>query len=378
MIHNLRALFALIAICASSSSAAVMSGPVVDPANGHSYYLLSPDTWSTSESEALALGGTLATVNDAAENAWIFDTFSAGQRNLWIGLNDSDLNNTFTWAGGEPVNYTNWDTARGQPNLGDEHWVFIARGNLGFGENATKWHDIVNNPAPTYPYVGPIYGVVETPTPTGTQFVINSSESVLTLSGTAQGATIQEQLPNSLTTQLQGSLYADVSTPQQITLLGGDIKPIDQVGPFVPGNAPAAFGDAATISGAPALGAYHGLDFLQSNAAMLPLDSQGNFNATGISLSTLAGRLDYILGGTAGSLDLTGTSAISTTGQQGKLEAFGSGYKLTIPLHFTISDLGVVQTFDGQIVAYSAAPEPSTLFLAALSGLALLAIRRLR
>jgi hypothetical protein len=375
---NVRALFAAAAICASSSSAAIVSGPVVDPANGHTYYLLSADTWSTSETEALSLGGTLATVNDAANNDWIFNTFSAGTRNLWIGYNDGNFDNTFTWADGEPVTYTNWDTALNQPNLGPERWVFIARGNLGYGENATKWHDIVNNPAPQYPYVGPIYGVVEKGAVSLTQFVISPSESSLTLSGTAQGATILQQLPGSLTTQLQGSLFADVSAANQITFFaGGHIDPVAQAGPFLPGNSPASFGDAATISGQPAVGAYRGLDFFQSTTAVLPADGQGNFNATGIPLSTLAGRLDYILQGSTSSLDMTGTNTVSTSSSQGTLQPSGDGYKLTIPVHFTISQLGVVQTFDGQIVAYSTAvPEPETSLMAVLALCALLLHRR--
>src|SRR5689334_4408092 len=72
--------------CATTAGAAVLAGPVVNPANGHSYYLLSLNNWTGSQSESVSLGGNLATINDAAENAWVFSTFASFggvQRNLW-------------------------------------------------------------------------------------------------------------------------------------------------------------------------------------------------------------------------------------------------------------------------------------------------------
>src|SRR5271170_7666119 len=47
----------------------------IDPANNHTYYLLTPSSWTDAESEAVNLAGTLATVNDSTENNWIFNTF---------------------------------------------------------------------------------------------------------------------------------------------------------------------------------------------------------------------------------------------------------------------------------------------------------------
>ena len=35
----------------------ILLGPVTNPANGHSYYLLTQNTWTASEAEAVALGG---------------------------------------------------------------------------------------------------------------------------------------------------------------------------------------------------------------------------------------------------------------------------------------------------------------------------------
>ena len=63
----------------------------VNPANGHTYHLLAESNWTDAEAEAQNLGGHLVTINDAAENDWVFQTFgnALGQpRDLWIGLND--------------------------------------------------------------------------------------------------------------------------------------------------------------------------------------------------------------------------------------------------------------------------------------------------
>ncbi len=56
--------------------AGILSGPVLNPANGHIYYLLSQNTWSNAEAEAVSLGGHLATIRNAAENQWVYSTFA--------------------------------------------------------------------------------------------------------------------------------------------------------------------------------------------------------------------------------------------------------------------------------------------------------------
>jgi hypothetical protein len=105
----------------------VIAGPLVNPANGHGYYLLEQSTWVEAEAAAQILGGHLVTLRNAAEQEWAFTNFSTwgGQeRNLWIGLHDADpVNNAtnyidrrseFVWVSGEPLSYTNWSA--GEPN----------------------------------------------------------------------------------------------------------------------------------------------------------------------------------------------------------------------------------------------------------------------
>jgi hypothetical protein len=101
----------------SLSKAAVVTGPIVNPGNGNSYYLLAGTDWSASEAEAVGLGGHLATVNDATENNWIQATFSnygSVSRDLWIGLNDLATEGVFQWVSGDPYSYSNW--APSEPN----------------------------------------------------------------------------------------------------------------------------------------------------------------------------------------------------------------------------------------------------------------------
>ena len=94
-----------------SVAATVIGGPVTNPANGHRYYLLGQNNWPNSESEAVGLGGHLATIDDAAENQLVYSTFGAPSgtdRALWIGLNDAAAEGSLVWADGSPLGYTNW------------------------------------------------------------------------------------------------------------------------------------------------------------------------------------------------------------------------------------------------------------------------------
>jgi hypothetical protein len=117
----------------------VVTGPITDSSNGYSYYLLTPDTWTNSESEAVAMGGHLATVNNPSENSWILNTLGPltgnDGANLWIGLYDPILNDgtgvqhaaDFIWSSGAPVTYTNWGPAEpdNSPYWGGEYYTIL-------------------------------------------------------------------------------------------------------------------------------------------------------------------------------------------------------------------------------------------------------------
>jgi hypothetical protein len=144
----------LITVFSASSRAVIIAGPIVDPANGNSYYLLSPASWTASEATAESLGGHLATRTNPAENTWVFNTFSPYSGNngpdLWLGLNDPDLNDgngaqhaaDFVWSSGGTSSYRNWAT--GEPN-DDPAWsgeyyttLFF---NSYFAVNPGQWND---------------------------------------------------------------------------------------------------------------------------------------------------------------------------------------------------------------------------------------------
>ena len=92
--------------------ATVIGGPVVH--NGHTYYLLDNKPWVAQEAEAVSLNGHLVTINDAAENTWVWDTFGSPNAGLFFGLTDVSSEGTFVWTSGETVTFTNWRF--GEPN----------------------------------------------------------------------------------------------------------------------------------------------------------------------------------------------------------------------------------------------------------------------
>ena len=108
------------------AGATVIAGPLENPASFHQYYLLETTNWAAAEAEAVGLGGHLATVENAAENTWLWETFSAiAAGPFWIGLSDAALEGSFVWTSGAPTFYQNWWTAGGEPNNagGIEHSV---------------------------------------------------------------------------------------------------------------------------------------------------------------------------------------------------------------------------------------------------------------
>src|SRR6267143_2248418 len=87
--------------------------------NGHTYYLISENTYEGAAAQSLALGGYLATINDQGEQDFLWNSWknSLGTgEGLWIGLEKSHHGSIFVWMNGEPVTFTYW--APGEPNNG--------------------------------------------------------------------------------------------------------------------------------------------------------------------------------------------------------------------------------------------------------------------
>ena len=129
----------------------------VNPENNHTYHLLSASSWEDAADAARGLDGFLTTINDEAENQWVFDTFSTfdnQSRHLWTGLSDHADDGFYKWHDGSPFYYNNWGDS--QPSQGgDEDYVHIASTNMG-NIMPGSWNDLENDPQ-----YFPVYGVVE-------------------------------------------------------------------------------------------------------------------------------------------------------------------------------------------------------------------------
>jgi hypothetical protein len=145
-----------IAIASLSSSAFAV--PTTHIYGGHSYFLTEPGTWAEAEAEAVAAGGHLVTINDAAENAWIAATFNPDPPNsgVWIGLyqlpGSAEPAGGWEWVSGEPVTYTNWGAIEPSNHAPGEEFA-----HLGRFQASDQWNDW----SPNRPDYVPIAGVVE-------------------------------------------------------------------------------------------------------------------------------------------------------------------------------------------------------------------------
>jgi hypothetical protein len=119
----------------------------VNPANGHTYYLLADRigaadlglTWQSAEDYAVSsLGGHVATVDSSDLNSWVWSTFgNTATHHYWIGLTDRVAEGAFVWVGtGVAATYFNWYP--GEPNnFNDEDFVMVL--DSGFG--TAFWND---------------------------------------------------------------------------------------------------------------------------------------------------------------------------------------------------------------------------------------------
>jgi hypothetical protein len=100
----------------------------------------SPVTWLQAESEAVAVGGHLVTINDASEQELLMQLFGSVE-DYWIGFTDQAVEGTWVWSSGEPVTYTNW--ALGEPNnSNDEDFAVM---NWTPTAQVGNWNDLPNS-----------------------------------------------------------------------------------------------------------------------------------------------------------------------------------------------------------------------------------------
>jgi len=116
-----------------------LSGQRYNPATDKLYAKTASTSWRAAELIARVNNGHLATVNDAAENAWLHSEMSGG----WIGINDDGHEGGWVWSSGEGgawiqgvggSSYTNWHP--GEPNnSGGEHYAELRTDN-------GQWNDL--------------------------------------------------------------------------------------------------------------------------------------------------------------------------------------------------------------------------------------------
>jgi len=141
----------VLSLVAIQLRAGVIAGPITNPANGHDYYLLTPETWPVAEAEAEDMGGSLAVVRNADEQEWIFSTFGnlgGVGRGLWIGLHRTEPGGKFVWANGSPLDYAHWLTgepnnAGGNENCVQIQWYPAAPGTWNDLNEATQMNSVV-------------------------------------------------------------------------------------------------------------------------------------------------------------------------------------------------------------------------------------------
>ena len=94
--------------------------------DGSFYTFVVGPSWNEAKSNAEKLGGQLVSINTAEEQQFIYDNFVVNaDKDIWIGLSDTEVEGNFKWLDGTPLNYANW--APNEPSNGgnQEDWVHI-------------------------------------------------------------------------------------------------------------------------------------------------------------------------------------------------------------------------------------------------------------
>ncbi len=99
-----------------------------NPETDHYYALTETGmSWDMLEALSVQVGGHLVSINDAAEEEWLYSTF--GSTMFWIGLTDYPNEGEYRWTSGEPMTYLNWcpgeptDTAGGSGSEDAVHTI---------------------------------------------------------------------------------------------------------------------------------------------------------------------------------------------------------------------------------------------------------------
>ena len=119
----------------------------INPDNDHIYFPTEALSWTEAQAEASAVNGNLVTINDLAENDWLWGTFG-NEEPFWIGLNDAAKEGTFEWVSGQdPDIYFDdyWSTT--QPDsgyYGGEEEDYVVMNWRDYSDPSGGWGDVEN------------------------------------------------------------------------------------------------------------------------------------------------------------------------------------------------------------------------------------------
>jgi hypothetical protein len=102
-------------------------------------------------------GWDLAKITSSAVNSFAHGLFSSSTTSRWIGANDIQTEGTFLWTDGTPLagNYTNWDTAGGEPNgSGDGVRMYYTDGKWADTNTTLNYGTLCDGPASGAPVGG--------------------------------------------------------------------------------------------------------------------------------------------------------------------------------------------------------------------------------
>jgi hypothetical protein len=119
---------------------------IKNPVNNHFYLFVDENkSWHEARDYCNEQGGYLASVQDAAENLFIY---SLSKGNSWLGATDEVVEGHWIWTSNEPWEYSNWLIGQPDNSEGEEHYLEFFGNDFPF-----QWNDANAATDVTRPFV---------------------------------------------------------------------------------------------------------------------------------------------------------------------------------------------------------------------------------
>ena len=99
------------------------------------FQVTTPINWLDAQSSCAIWGGDLTSITTERENNYLNTLITSSVGNCWIGLNDRDVEGTYTWIDGTAISYTNWTGT--PPNVTNSDCVQINNAGNGIWESVS-------------------------------------------------------------------------------------------------------------------------------------------------------------------------------------------------------------------------------------------------